>query len=236
MEMRLNRAVAMLSDLSRRRADEAVQAGKVRVNGAIVRDPATTVDPDRDRIQLQGRLLARKTEFQYFALNKPVGVLSTARDERGRPTVLDLVPKLPGLFPVGRLDMDTRGLILITDDGDFAQAVAHPSRGVLKHYQVELSRDLTDEELAAIAEGRIRGGGRTGAERFRRHGPRQYEIILREGVKRQIRNIFATISVTVQDLRRTAVGPLRLGRLPEGGYRPLFRQEIDRLLRAASGR
>lgn len=227
--MRLNRAVAMLSDLSRRRADEAIQAGLVRVNNQPVTDPALSVDPDRDRITLKGHLLARRTEFHYFMLNKPAGVLSTAQDDRGRPTVMGLVPEIPGLFPVGRLDMDTRGLILITDDGDFAQQIAHPSHRIQKIYTIDVDRELSDDEVADIVERRNRGGGRVGAERFRRTGTRRYEIILHEGVKRQIRNIFEAISVKVQNLRRVAIGSLRLGRLPEGGYRPLFRQEIDRL-------
>lgn len=229
--MRLNRAVAMLSDLSRRRADEAIKKGHVRVNGQSVSDPALSVDPDRDKLHLNGKLLARRREFNYFMLNKPVGVLSTVSDDRGRPTVMELVPDIQGLFPVGRLDMDTKGLILITDDGEFAQQIAHPSHGIQKVYVAELDRELTEDEISGIVERRNRGGGRAGAERFHRTGTRRYEIVLREGVKHQIRNIFEVISARVMSLRRVAIGSLRLGRLPEGGYRPLFRQEIDRLRR-----
>lgn len=234
MQMRLNRALALAAGIARRRADQDVLDGRVLVNGHRVINPATQVDPDADTLTWRGRTVRVKAERAYYLVNKPVGVLSTASDERGRRTVLDLVPEERGLYPVGRLDMETRGLILVTNDGELAHRLAHPSFEFEKRYEIVLDRDLEEDEMRAIARGGVRGGGKRAPVEFARVGKCRYRIVLVEGAKHQIRNIFATLHAAVRDLKRTAVGPIRLGKVPEGGYRPLGMAEIRRLRELAS--
>ncbi len=232
--MRLNRALALAAGIARRRADAEIRDGRVLLNGRRETNPAVSFDPAVDRLKWRGREVRIRTVRSYYAVNKPVGVLSTASDDRGRPTVMDLVPRERGLYPVGRLDADTRGLILVTNDGELCHRLAHPSFEVWKRYEVALERDLEEGECEAVASGRIRGGGKRAPVAFRRLGRHRYEIVLAEGAKRQIRAIFATLRATVKDLKRTAIGPVRMGKVPEGGYRPLGLAEVRRL-RALAG-
>lgn len=232
--MRLNRALAHAAGIARRRADQDILDGRVLVNGHREVNPATQVDPDTDRIRWRGKDVRARTERVYYLVNKPVGVLSTASDDRGRPTVLSLVPPGRGLYPVGRLDMNTRGMIFVTDDGELAHRLAHPSFEVEKRYEVTLDRDLTEDEERAVERGGVRGGGRRAPVEFARLGRNRYRIVLVEGAKHQIRNIFATLHAAVRDLKRTGIGPIRLGKVPEGGYRPLGVAEVRRLRALAS--
>jgi 23S rRNA pseudouridine2605 synthase len=232
--LRLNKVIARASSLSRRKSDKAILDGEVTINGSIELNPSIKIDPENSDIRLNGRKLLWKTANYYFMVNKPKGYLSTRSDDRNRATVMDLLPDIHGLFPVGRLDMNTCGLILITNDGDFSNHLCHPSNNIRKVYQVRLSRELADWEFDGIVARRNKGGGKEGARKFRKISAKFYEIILVEGAKHQIRNIFAKINVEVAELKRIAIGPLNIGNLPEGGYRPLFQKEINDLERAGS--
>jgi 23S rRNA pseudouridine2605 synthase len=228
--MRLAKYLAHAGVASRRSAEELIAAGRVSVEGQTVTDPATAVGED-SRVALDGRLLEGPEPRVCFALNKPLGVLSTARDTHGRPTVLELVPDSPlRLYPVGRLDADTSGLILLTNDGALANRLTHPSFEVPKTYRATLAGVAIGEAaLSALRAGVELEDGRTAPARVRRVGAHEIEITIHEGRNRQVRRMCAAVGHPVTALRRTGFGPLRLGRLAPGGHRRLTRAELQRL-------
>ncbi len=216
---------------SRRRCEELIAAGRVRVNGAV----ATLGDRvgSTDKIALDGRLLSVAAEREVWALHKPVGYLSTARDERGRPTVLDLVESSRRLYPVGRLDQDSEGLILLTDDGELANLLTHPRHHVAKSYQVQTDRRLTSEEALRLAEGVSLEDGPTAPCEVRVLDGPWVELVLFEGRNRQIRRMLAVLGIGVRRLLRIGIGPIELGELECGIARRLSPQEVALLRRAA---
>jgi 23S rRNA pseudouridine2605 synthase len=228
--VRLAKYLAHAGVASRRAAEELITAGRVCVEGEIVRDPATDVG-ERTRVQVDGRALAGPEPRVVFALHKPLGVLSTARDTHGRPTVLGLVPANGlRLYPIGRLDADSSGLILLSNDGELANRLTHPSFEVPKTYRVKLGGGA----IGAHALRRLRSGveledGPTSPAGVRRVAGDEIEITIREGRKRQVRRMCAAVGHPVLALRRTAFGPLRLGRLGVGEHRRLRDEEVERL-------
>jgi pseudouridine synthase len=213
-----------------------IREGRVSVNGRIVTELGVKVDPERDRVAVNGRMLARSGERVYVMLNKPAGVITTARDPQGRPTVLELVAGAgTRLFPVGRLDADTEGLLLLTDDGDLAQRLLHPRFHVPKTYLAEVRGPVPDTALARLAAGVELEDGLTapaGVRLVRRGRARSVvELILREGRKRQVKRMLAAVGHPVLALRRTAFGPLSLGRLRVGSWRRLTGREVAALRR-----
>ncbi len=232
--MRLGKYLAQAGVASRRGSEQLVFDGRVSVGGATVRDPARDVDDD-SAVAVDGELLVigRRRELVY-AVNKPVGVVSTASDPQGRPTVVDLVSSEQRLYPVGRLDIDTSGLILLTNDGELANALTHPRYGVAKTYVVTVARGpVKPSQLSRLGEGVVLDDGRTAPARARKLAPDQFELIIREGRKRQVRRMTEAIGHRVKALERIALGPLRLERLAEGGHRRLNHQEIEALRAAA---
>jgi pseudouridine synthase len=227
---------------SRAQARRWITAGRVRVNGRPCKDPRRWVDVERDRISLDGAPL-RAAPLVYLALHKPRGVLTTRVDPQGRPTVFDLLPPSGRyLFSVGRLDLDSSGLLLLTNDGRFADRVAGPEHGVPKTYVVKASRRLSDEELERLRRGVALKDGPTrpaAVRRLRDPGGRTvFEIVLSEGRNRQVRRMVEALGAGVIRLERTAIGPLRLGGLAPGESRPLSPAEVRALLSspAAIGR
>lgn len=216
---------------SRRQCEQLIAAGRVTVNGAV----ATLGDRIRasDEVALDGRVLAVAVVREVWALHKPVGYLSTARDDRGRPTVLDLVSSPRRLYPVGRLDLDSEGLILLTDDGELANLLTHPRHHVPKRYQVKTDRALTTLEVERLASGVELEDGLTQPCGVRLLDPPWLELVLREGRNRQIRRMLAALGVGVRRLVRVAVGPIELGELECGLARPLSPEEVMLLRRAA---
>jgi 23S rRNA pseudouridine2605 synthase len=206
--------------------------GRVDVDGETFVELGVMVDPEAAKIRVDGVPLKRQKTV-YYAVHKPVGVVTTNRDPMGRPRVIDLVPPTERVFPVGRLDRSSEGLILLTNDGDLAQRLAHPRFGIQKVYRVIVAGQVDAETLKQmrkgiyIAEGLVRVDG----AKILKARPRatEMEITLREGKNREIRRILARLGHKVQSLRRIAVGSLRLGELPAGAYRPLSRTEIDKL-------
>jgi 23S rRNA pseudouridine2605 synthase len=233
--MRLAKYLAHAGVASRRAAEQLVFAGRVTVGGEVVRDPARDVDASVP-VAVDGRAVrAGAGERAVYAVNKPRGVVSTARDPQGRPTVVALVPSARRLYPVGRLDADTSGLILLTDDGDLAHRLTHPSFEVPRTYRARVHRaPVREPALRTLREGVELDDGVTAPARVRRLGPDRIEITIHEGRKRQVRRMCEAVGHPVAELRRVAFGPLGLGRLDEGEHRRLTRAEVERLRRAAA--
>jgi 23S rRNA pseudouridine2605 synthase len=221
---------------SRRQCEELILAGRVAVDRAVVRELGTKVDPLRQQIRVDGVLLPRP-ERVYYAVHKPPGVVSTNRDPSGRPRVIDLIPTASErLFPVGRLDLHSEGLILVTNDGELANQLTHPRYGVKKTYRVLVAGRPSPEVLADLRRGihLAEGVARVSEVRITKELKKStiMEIVLREGHNREIRRILARVGHKVLRLLRIAVGPVRLGNLPQGAYRPLGRQEVEALRNA----
>ncbi len=239
MRERLQKVLARAGLGSRRACEELIAEGRVRVNGEVA-ELGMRVDPDTDAVEVDGTRLPVAEEHVYIALNKPVGYVTTARDPQGRPTVLDLMPEEPRLFPVGRLDIDTAGLLLLTNDGDFALRMTHPRYGVPKTYVAEVRGSLGQRHLRRLRSGIDLTDGRARADAVRLLGRKAdrslLEIVVKEGRKRMVRRMLDAIGVSVSALVRTQIGPQELGRLKEGSWRKLGGQEVLALLREAEPR
>ena len=229
--MRLAKYLAHCGVASRRRAEELVAAGRVTVGGERVTDPARDVD-ERSGVAVDGEPV-RPEPREVWAVNKPLDVVSTAREPGSRRAVTELVPSGRRLYPVGRLDADSTGLILLTNDGELANRLTHPRYGVGRTYRATLRRAPRDRDLDRLRRGVRLEDGVTGPARVRRAGRRGIEIMIREGRNRQVRRMAEAIGNEVVALRRVAFGSLRLGRLAEGEARRLSRAEVDRLWKDA---
>lgn len=231
-KQRLQRLLASAGFGSRRQCEDLIEAGRIDVDGEIVTKLGTTVDPSINKVSVDGDPL-KKQKLVYFAVNKPTGVVTTNRDPHGRPRVIDLVPPTDRVFPVGRLDRSSEGLILLTNDGELAQKLTHPKFGVKKVYRVTVAGRVTGETMRKMREGIYIAEGHVkvdGARLLKAKGKAtEMEIILREGKNREIRRILARLGHKVQHLRRIAVGPLRLGDTPPGAYRIVTREEVNKL-------
>ena len=231
---RLNRFLARRGVASRRGADALIASGRVTVNGDV--SPlGVVVDPSRDRVCVDGYRIPAKAVAVTIVLNKPVGVVTTRSDPYQRRTVMDLIDPVPGLVPVGRLDADSRGLLVMTTDGDLAHAVSHPRHGVTKRYVATLDAPVSAGQLAQIVAGVELEDGTARALSAKRGGSdSSVEVVMAEGRKREVRRLFAAVGLEVRDLVRIAVGPLLLGDLAEGEARELRPAELSSL-RAAAG-
>ena len=231
--MRLAKFLAAAGVASRRASEELVRAGRVTVGGALVRDPARDVS-DEDEVVVDGAPIRTAEAHVVYAVNKPLGVVSTARDPQGRPTVVSLVPERSRLYPVGRLDIDTTGLILLTNDGELAHRLTHPRFEVEKTYRAVVARaPVREAALRALRAGVELDEGRTAPARVTRVGPGTLELTIHEGRKRQVRRMCEQVGHPVKQLERIAFGPLKLGELGPGGYRRLTAAEVAHL--AAAG-
>jgi pseudouridine synthase len=229
--MRLNAFLARAGVASRRKADELIKAGRVRVNG----EPGelNTFVESRDVVEVDGERVAKQA-LGYVLLHKPAGVVTTASDPQGRPTVVGLVAHESRLVPVGRLDADTTGALLLTNDGALAHRLAHPRYGVEKVYEVETWREPTDEALRRLAEGVELEDGLTSPARVRRLGPARFELVLHEGRNRQVRRMCEAVGHRVRRLHRSLYAGLGVEGLAPGAWRELDRSEVERL-RAGAG-
>lgn len=229
--VRLQKALADRGVASRRHAEELIAAGRVRVDGAVVTVLGTKVD-ERARIEVDGHA-TRAAPRRYLALHKPLGVLSTARDERGRRTVVDVVGARERLYPVGRLDADSAGLLLLTNDGAWAERVLHPRYGVEREYDVAVSGELSETVLARLRRGvRLEEGIARAARvelRTRARSGGRLRMVLRTGWKRQVRRMCAAVGLRVTRLVRVRIGSLTLGRLRAGEWRELSAGEVRSL-------
>lgn len=233
--MRLAKFLAHAGVASRRSAEEIIRAGRVSVAGETVTNPARDVDADSG-VAVDGRFLAGVEERMTFVVNKPAGVLSTAADTHGRRTVVELVPSRGArLYPVGRLDADSTGLILVTNDGDLAQRLTHPSFEVPRTYRATVRpAPVSEHALRTLREGVDLEDGRTAPAKVRQLRPGVLELTIHEGRNHQVRRMCAAVGHPVRALRRVRFGPLRLDDLPEGGHRRLKAAEVEALRRAAA--
>jgi pseudouridine synthase len=257
---RIEKVLADAGVFSRRDAEFAVRAGRVRVNGRRVTALPCLVEAARDLVELDGEIVdlrgspgARERPRLYFALNKPKGVISTAKDPGGRANVVDIVrpavPRGERVYPVGRLDADSTGLVLLTNDGELAHRLAHPSAGIAKEYRVLVQGALPPATLGQLTKGMFlsdEGSREGGAKRARMHAVRVLKrlrdrrrgdlslvsVVLTEGQNREIRRLFARVGIKVKSLERVALGSLALGRLPPGHFRALRSDEILALRRS----
>jgi 23S rRNA pseudouridine2605 synthase len=237
--MRLQKAMAWAGVASRRASERLIRQGRVRVNGEVVTEMGVQVDPDRDRITVDDELIAIASQRQYIKLHKPAGYLSVLHDERGRPDLSDLVPNLESVHPIGRLDLDSEGLILLTDDGALTQRLAHPRYEHEKEYLVLVHGTPGEDALQRLREGIVLEDSVTAPAEVSRlastvcgpapSGSSYLRFVLREGRKRQIRRMCAAVGHPVERLIRVRIGPIELGDLPPGAHRHLTETELERL-------
>jgi 23S rRNA pseudouridine2605 synthase len=233
MTMRLQRFLAQAGIASRRKAEELIVAGSVRVNGAVVRELGTVVDETADRIEYGGRVLVLAATHAYFVMHKPYGVMTTMSDPEGRRTVADLLASAGvrrRVVPVGRLDYDTAGVLLLTDDGDLAHVLTHPRFGVEKTYRATIRGRLSADEVKALREGvRLDDGTAAPAGLHVISVRRMHAVVditIHEGRNRQVRRMFERVDRPVLDLVRLRFGPLALGDLALGAIRPATEKEV----------
>jgi 23S rRNA pseudouridine2605 synthase len=236
---RLQKVLAQAGVASRRACEELIRQGRVQVNGQVVTELGTKVDPNRDEIRVDGAPISGPEERVYLILNKPPGYISTTHDPWGRPTVLDLIPHQGRLYPVGRLDAESEGLLLLTNDGRLTHRLTHPRYEHEKEYLVLVKGHPSQTVLSQLRQGVDLEEGRTAPAKVSRvsrkegsetpPGTTWLRIVVHEGRKRQIRRMCSAVGHPVQRLIRVRMGPIELGNLPEGGYRPLSAKEVRRL-------
>ncbi len=234
--VRLQKYMADCGIASRRKSEELIAAGKVRVNGNVAKI-GDKVDPKRDQVTVDGRKVRRDNELRYIMLHKPRGFISTMSDERDRKCVAKLVADVgTRVYPVGRLDKDSEGLLLFTNDGEFANNMTHPSKHVSKNYRVTIRPEISDEQIALMMSGMMIDGKKTlpaDVKVLQKYPDRTVlEVTLCEGRNRQIRKMCEALDLEVARLKRTSIGSVRLGMLQQGKWRDLTPQEVASLKRS----
>jgi 23S rRNA pseudouridine2605 synthase len=232
---RLQRILASHGVASRRASEQIILDGKVKVNGKVVRELGAKADPTKDRIEVEGRLL-QPQRHRYLMLNKPSGYITTAHDERSRRTVMDLIDLRERVYPVGRLDRDTEGLLLLTNDGELANRVTHPRYEIDKEYQILTHLRPSGQTLGAILKGVRVDGALVVPSEFRilRETAEGIELklVIHSGINRVVRKMMDQYGIEIARLRRTRVGPIALGRMPVGRWRELSPGEVAGLFEA----
>ncbi|MDI6891901.1 MAG: pseudouridine synthase [Actinomycetota bacterium] len=236
---RLQKIMARAGIASRRKCEKFILEGRVKVNNEVIRELGVKADPERDTVEVDGRKIGFVREKVYVALNKPAGYLTSVTDPFGRPTVLDLVGEREvRIFPVGRLDMDTEGLILLTNDGELAFRLMHPRFKVEKSYLAEVRGFPENNILDCLRRGIILEDGATAPARVkvakRNRDSTEIEVTIREGRKRQVKRMFEKVGHPVVRLKRLSFGPVHLKDLPRGQHRILHPYEVSALYRAAA--
>jgi 23S rRNA pseudouridine2605 synthase len=235
---RLQKVLAAAGIASRRECEQLILEGRVEIDRKVVTELGTRVDPQQHEIRVDGESLSQ-AKLVYFAVNKPTGVVSTSRDPAGRPRIVDLLPpNTPRVFSVGRLDISSEGLILVTNDGELANGLTHPRHGIEKIYHVQVAGHVQNEVLAQLHRGMHLAEGFAQVKHVRIKSRRKrstvLEMVLDEGRNREVRRLLARVGHKVQQLKRVAVGPVRLGELPPGAVRPLSVKEILSLEQAVA--
>ena len=236
-KVRLQKFMSECGVASRRKSEELIESGKVRVNGAVA-SLGDKINPKKDTVTVNGKKIVKQKEHKYIMLHKPRGFITTMSDEMERKCVAQLISDVPQrVYPVGRLDRDSEGLLLFTNDGEFANALTHPKKHVSKTYRVTVRPGITDEQLSAITEGIIIDDRKTAPAEVRVVTKEEnrvvLEIILYEGRNRQIIKMCEQLGLEVARLKRTAIGSVKLGMLKQGDWRELTEDEVRKLMLAA---
>ncbi|MBR2315468.1 MAG: rRNA pseudouridine synthase [Clostridia bacterium] len=232
--MRLQKYLAECGVASRRKSEELIEQGKVKVNGRVARI-GDKINPKKDDITVSGKKIVKSRQYTYIILHKPRGFITTMSDEMGRKCVAELIKDVNArVYPVGRLDRDSEGMLLMTNDGEFANAMTHPTKHVPKTYRVTVRPSITDEQITALTTGIMLEGRKTAPAEVRvltrEEGRVVIEIVLYEGRNRQIRKMCESLGLEVARLKRTAIGTIKLGMLPQGKWRELTEDEVHKLM------
>ncbi|OCA98069.1 pseudouridine synthase [Clostridium beijerinckii] len=231
MEERLQKYLANCGVASRRKCEELIILGKVKVNGVIVNEVGIKVDPLKDMIEYDGKEIKKKEDKVYIMLNKPEGYISSVKDEKGRDTILDIVKVNERIYPIGRLDYDSSGLLLLTNDGEIYNKIIHPRVEIIKRYVAVVKGEITDKDKMKFEIGIDIGGYITAPAELKvisyDKGVSTIEIGIHEGKNRQIRKMCAAIHHDVLSLKRISIGEIKLGYLKRGEYRKLNKEELD---------
>jgi 23S rRNA pseudouridine2605 synthase len=237
-KIRINKYLSSIGIASRRKVDQLLRQGQIEVNGQILTKPGIKIDPAKDKIRVSGEDVKYQPEFVYIALNKPKSVLSTTFDATNRKTVVDLVESTRSLYPVGRLDQDSHGLILLTNDGELAHRLTHPKFHIDKTYLVLVQGGVLEEQLEKLRNGILLKDGKTAPAKVKieyfKDNRTLLEFIIQEGKYRQIRRMCGAVGLEVVDLKRLAMGPIKIGSLEVGESRVLKEAEIKALKMAVS--
>ncbi|MBQ4062567.1 MAG: rRNA pseudouridine synthase [Christensenellaceae bacterium] len=229
--LRIAKFLASAGVASRRKCEELIFEGKVSVNGVVISEPGTRVDPANDKVRVGKKLIEAPEEKVYIMFNKPVGCVSTCSDDKGRTTVLDYITGInERIYPVGRLDFTTEGLLLLTNDGELANRLTHPRHEVGKRYLVIVEGDVTSDDVKKLEKGIFIEGGKTAPARIkilkRENGKTELTIIIHEGRNHQVKKMFEAVEKKVVFLKRISVGDINLGQLKKGEYRHLSAEEV----------
>lgn len=229
--MRLQKFLALSGVSSRRKAEELIKEGRIRVNGELITEMGSTVNEETDRVTLDGKNVKIENTKRYIILNKPKGYVTTVKDNFDRKTVMELVDDVKErIYPVGRLDYDTEGLLLLTNDGDFANAVAHPKKSIEKVYLAHVKGEFGEEKAEKLRGGVVIDGRKTAPAKVKilKNGENftDVRIVIHEGRNRQVKKMFASVGCFVTALKRTAVGKFTLGNIAPGTYREFTKAEM----------
>ncbi len=232
--MRLQKYLSNAGVASRRSAEKMIGEGRVAVNGDIVREMGVQIDENYDVIEVDGEIVKNTEKKYYIMLNKPAGFVTTVSDDKGRPTVMELVSDISArIYPVGRLDYDTEGLLILTNDGDLTYKITHPKHDISKTYVAEVTGNITMDTILQLRRGVVIDGQKTSPAEVEVVGATQYgtkvEITIHEGRNRQVRKMFETLGCIVKKLKRTKEAGLTLGHLPLGKWRKLSDSEVNML-------
>ncbi len=232
--IRLQKYLANSGVASRRAAEKMIAEGRVMVNDEIIREMGVQIDEDYDTVKVDGEIVKNDEKKYYIMLNKPVGFVTTVSDDKGRPTVMDLVSDISArIYPVGRLDYDTEGLLLLTNDGDLTFKITHPKHDIAKTYVAEVTGNITMDTILQLRRGVVVDGVKTSPAEVEVVGATQYgtkvEITIHEGRNRQVRKMFEALGCIVKKLKRTQEAGLVLGHLPSGKWRKLSESEVNML-------
>jgi 23S rRNA pseudouridine2605 synthase len=230
MKQRLSKVLAACGVASRRKCEELIFGGKVTVNGEKILLPQTIVDSEQDKILVEGQSVQLQEKKVYYALNKPAGLICTSKEVGARKSVLSLFDEPLRLFTVGRLDKETTGLIFVTNDGHFSNAVIHPSRNISKEYLAKTDKDITDQHLKALDSGGVVEGTWVKPLKVEKVRNTTLKMSVSEGKKREVRKLLEYVGLEVLELRRIRIGSVILGSLKEGAYRTLTPGEKEQLL------
>ncbi len=231
MEERLQKFMASCGVASRRKCEEIILAGKVKVNGKIVSELGVKVNPSKDKVEYEGKIINKEENKVYIMLNKPEGYITSVKDEKGRKTILDIVKVKERIYPVGRLDYDSSGLLILTNDGDMYNKIIHPRVEITKKYIVVVEGEFKERELKKFRRGIDIGGYITAPAEIKvlkfEDNKTTIEVGIHEGKNRQIRRMCSALNHNVLALKRVAIGNIKLGNLKRGEYRPLTNEELN---------